>query len=232
MDENQYAEFGASHFGSVSRSKLARIHQDAGVSILDVGCGPGLYLRELSQLGREVAGVETNSVLVEQARSVGSQVYQVNLDTDGLTQFDDDSFETVLMLDILEHVESDVRLLKEARRVCRRNVILTVPTRMPKSLEGSQLVFGAYVDPTHRRYYSHRDLLSVLDEAGLKDPYIASGLDFDPVLYNIFPWYFRYPLRFVNRGLKKLSNPQLFTTVWYAVGWKTTPSALDMVRHG
>ena len=220
MNDQEYAEFGKGRFDTLSRSKLARIVRDSGQSILDVGCGPGVYLKALKETGHIVAGVDANPIFVEQARQVSQNVWQTDLDAEFLRAFKDASFDTVLMLDILEHIEHDRELLQDAKRVCRQNVILTVPARMPESMEGSQLVFGAYMDPTHRRYYSAEDLSAVLDDSGYAKQKIEVALRFEPISYMLFPCYLREPLSVLNRALLKISDPRLFATVWYAVGYK------------
>jgi|ERR1051326_2269662 2-polyprenyl-3-methyl-5-hydroxy-6-metoxy-1,4-benzoquinol methylase len=220
IDEQEYAEFGKSHFGSVSRCKVARIVEDAGDSILDVGCGPGAYLQALGDLGHQTTGIDANSLFVQSASKYSPRVYQVDLENERLNRFAEGSFDTVLMLDILEHVEDDVDLLRDALRVCRKNVILTVPTRMPPAFAGSQFVFGSYLDPTHLRYYSRAELLRLLESAGIKRFKIEIALRYDPILYRVFPRYLQYPLSIINRMLLKISDPNLFATVWYAQAFK------------
>lgn len=221
MNEQQYAAFGQGAFGTVSGSKLARIRQYAGPTILDVGCGPGLYLAALTQLGYHVAGVDGNSVFIQEARQITDQVYQADLDVQGLTQFGAESFETILLLDILEHVEDDEKLLREAARVARRNVLISVPTKAPEGLHDTQLMLGSYSDPTHRRYYSFEDLQTLLQKAGFTDFRVVSALGFTPVLFAIFPWYLRYPLKALNYFLRRVTDPKQLTSVWFAVGWKS-----------
>jgi 2-polyprenyl-3-methyl-5-hydroxy-6-metoxy-1,4-benzoquinol methylase len=222
MNEQEYAEFGKGRFDTVSGSKLARIRQYAGKSILDVGCGPGAYLQALSNLNYQVAGIEKNQVFIEQARLVTAQVYRVDLEMEALSRFRDDSFDTVLMLDIIEHLDRDHQLLMDAFRVCRQNVILTVPARMPDSFLKSQIAFASYVDPTHRHYYAFRELKSLLEKVGFAKVIIESVLRFDPILYWLYSPSLRWPLSLLNRVLMKLSDPELFTTVWFAVGWKSS----------
>ncbi len=221
MDEQQYASFGRIAFGSISGSKFARIQQYAGNSILDVGCGPGLYLERLASLGYKVAGVDGNSIFVQEALKFTDQVYQVDLDNQGLSQFPDTSFDTVLMLDILEHVADDKKLLSDAARVANQNVLLSVPAQVPEGMKDSQLVFASYVDPTHRRYYSFESLQDVLWKAGFKDFQIFSSLGFTPVMSDIFPWYLKSPLKLLNRFLRRVTNPKILTSVWFAVASKT-----------
>ncbi len=230
MDELRYASFGRAAFGSISGSKFARIQQYAGHSILDVGCGPGLYLERLASLGHKVAGVDGNSIFVQEALKFTDQVYRVDLDKQGLSQFPDSSFETVLMLDVLEHVLDDKKLLSDAARVANRNVVLSVPAEVLEGMKATQLVFASYVDPTHRRYYSFESLQNVLKEVGFKDFYIETVLGFEPVLSDIFPWYLKFPLRVLNRFLKRISEPNLLTSVWFVVGWKSNFERCDSLN--
>lgn len=220
MNEIEYAEFGKGRFDSVSGSKMARIRRDAGDSILDVGCGPGAYLQALSRLGYSVAGVDENSIFLGRARAFSQDVFQVDLESSGLSQFRDSSFDTVLMLDILEHVSNPSILLQDARRVCRTNVILTVPAEMPSALADSQLMFASYTDPTHRRYYRYSGLADSLLQAGFTNCNVEVALHFDPIIYQILPKAMQLPFAFVNRVIKHFVDPLRFATVWYAVGWK------------
>ncbi|MBI5303616.1 MAG: class I SAM-dependent methyltransferase [Chloroflexi bacterium] len=221
MNESQYAEFGKGRFDTVSGSKLAQIKDDAGKSILDVGCGPGAYLKELAILGYEIAGVDRNKLFIEQALHVTDKVYLVDLDTEALSRFSDASFDTVLILDVLEHIQDDARLLQEAKRVCRRNVILTVPARIPNGMSEMHFVFSSYLDPSHLRYYSFSDMVNIMDKVAFDHYNIKSVMRFDPILYRIFPGYLRIALALINRVLLKISDPRLLTSIWYAVGWKS-----------
>lgn len=122
MDEQDYALFGRSAFGSVSNAKFSRILQFSGPSILDVGCGPGLYIEKLISHGYQVTGVEGNSFFVQEALKFTDQVFQIDLDRNGLSQFSDASFDTVIMLDIIEHLVDDYNLLSEAARVAKKRL--------------------------------------------------------------------------------------------------------------
>lgn len=224
MDENQYASFGRTAFSTVSGSKLARIRQHAGHSILDVGCGPGLYLERLANLGYQVTGVDGNSIFVQKALRFTDRVFQIDLDREGLARFPDSAFETVLLLDVLEHVADDKRLLREAARIANRNVLLSVPAQVPEGMKNTQLVFASYVDPTHRRYYTYETLQETLAEIGFASVSIEGALGFTPILYDLFPNHLKYPLKMLNRFVKRFSDPKLLTSVWFAVGSKSIPT--------
>jgi SAM-dependent methyltransferase len=217
VDEQRYAEFAKGRFDVLSGSKMSRIRRDAGHAILDVGCGPGTYLRALQDLGYAVSGVEHNRIMAEQARLITSDVYVADVETDGLSRFDDRSFDTVLMLDVVEHLHDDIAALREGHRVCRKNVIVSVPARKPEGL-GTQLSLGTYDDPTHLHYYTRADLAALLHAAGFARYRIDYLMRLDPLLYQLFPAHLQRPLTFLNRCLLKIADMNRLTTVWYAVG--------------
>lgn len=109
----------------VSSSILAFVRERAGRRILDFGCGTGGYAALLRRSGFDVAAVDQNPAYVAAAASLGVPAQQVN----GALPFADRSFDTLMMIEVLEHVEDrDIEaVLAEARRVVRRNVLLTVP---------------------------------------------------------------------------------------------------------
>ncbi|MBC8374281.1 MAG: class I SAM-dependent methyltransferase [Planctomycetes bacterium] len=87
--------------------------------ILDVGCGDGRIAKTLSgQLGDgcEISGID---VLVRDSVEISVTRY------DGRTiPFGDDSFDTVLLVDVLHHTVDAAWLLTEAARVARGCVIV------------------------------------------------------------------------------------------------------------
>jgi len=221
MENTQYVSFSRTAFGTISRSKLERIQKRAGFSILDVGCGPGLYIEQLMKLGHKMIAVDKNPVFVNEALKYTEEVYQVDLDKMYLSQFPDASVDTVLMLDVLEHVDDDMKLLKDAARVARKNVLLSVPAQIPKGMEDTQLVFASYTDPTHRRYYTLENLQNTLEHGGFHDYYIESVLRFRPIISDIFPWYIKIPLRAINSLLNRITDQKMLTSVWFAAANKS-----------
>jgi SAM-dependent methyltransferase len=59
----------------------------------------------------------------------------------------DDSFDQVLMQDVIEHVSEPVRVIEELNRVCRPGARIQLRTPHFSSML-------AYSDPTHRHYFS------------------------------------------------------------------------------
>jgi SAM-dependent methyltransferase len=112
------AEHGQ-HYGAFVR--FASRH--AGASILDLGCGFGAYSSALRAEGRECVACDVNFDYLRKAAANGLPA--VNIDS--LLPFRNRSFDTVLIFEVLEHVSDVQKVLGEAFRVARKNVLITVP---------------------------------------------------------------------------------------------------------
>jgi len=97
--------------------------------LLDVGCGAGNMIHHLSHYG-QVKGLEIDPRPVKVAHQRG---YDVELfDATQAMPFPDNSFEVVTALDVIEHNEDDLAILKESYRILTPGgyMIITVPAFM------------------------------------------------------------------------------------------------------
>jgi SAM-dependent methyltransferase len=88
-------------------------------SVLDVGCGDGQISRNLMlrNPGLRVTGLD---VLVRPTAAIPV----IEHDGNGPLPFDDDSFEAVMMVDVLHHTPDPAAVLAEARRVASDLVVV------------------------------------------------------------------------------------------------------------
>ena len=106
-----------------------------GLSVLDAGCGSGLYAEALLEGGASVAGFDASAKLVELARSrVGDRadlrVHDLNESFDWIA---DGTFDRAVMALVLHHLEHPLPALRELHRVLRDDGRLVVSTLHPTS---------------------------------------------------------------------------------------------------
>ena len=94
-----------------------------GSRVLDLGCGDGAMLDYLQrERGCSGYGVEIADDNVLACLRRGVNVIQFNLD-EGLSIFEDDSFDVVLQIDTLQHLRNAEVMLRETVRVGRCGVV-------------------------------------------------------------------------------------------------------------
>ena len=128
--------------------------------ILDVGCGTGANLEMLSEFG-EAEGVELSDDALEFCRARGlTSVRQGEAEQ---LPYDDQSFDLVTALDLVEHLDDDVQGLREMGRVLRPDgrLLIFVPA--------FEFLWGVQDDiSNHRRRYTRPGITDVLHEAGFE----------------------------------------------------------------
>lgn len=107
------------------RSDLAFVADwiPAGSSVLDLGCGDGALLAWLQEeKGCTCYGVEIDDANVLACARNGVSVVQQNLE-DGLSMFDDKTFDTVLQLQSLQMLQHTENSLREIGRVGAQSIV-------------------------------------------------------------------------------------------------------------
>jgi len=142
-------------------------------SVLDIGAGDGAVLSELERrgLGEDLHAVEISGSGIERIKQRNLKRLKTVQSFDGYTlPFPDNSFDTALLIHVLEHVEHERMLLREVRRVSRRcfiEVPLEHTMRLRRSISMSK-PFG------HINYYTAGTFENILDTAGLRPVALAT----------------------------------------------------------
>jgi Methyltransferase domain len=174
-----YAPGVEKHFWNYARNRiiervLRRIsaRNSAGATlVLDVGCGPGIVVDYLRRVGIDCHGVELGH---PELRPGLESYVNIGLDATQLPPALREQVATILLLDVVEHIEDPGAFLQTllAAFPCLAHVVITVPARMELWSNYDEF-YG------HFLRYSRRTLLLLADKAGLRPlelKYIFIGL--------------------------------------------------------
>lgn len=130
-----------------------------GGLILDVGCGFGIVSGKLqSTLGMKAFGLDCDNDRLREAEKKGIKTAQINLETDRFP-FEDETFNIVLFVEVIEHLARPEHCLSEIERVLKRNGELIVTTPNLARLENRiQILRGK--DPL---WYAPTTIMQVYD---------------------------------------------------------------------
>lgn len=100
-------------------------HLASGLSILDVGCGPGTITLDLAErvAPGAVLGIDSASAAIEAATDDAANQGRTNVEFRVADVYaldiDDDTFDIVHAHQVLQHLSDPVAALREMRRVCK-----------------------------------------------------------------------------------------------------------------
>ena len=145
-----------------------------GTTLLDVGCGNGMHALKAARRCARVVGLDADlaslGVGLRASRNVGvTNVGFVASNVEEGFSLADARFDTVLCLDLLEHVHKRDLVLTEIRRVLKPSglLLLGVPNRATawkRRLDRAGLF--AYSDPDHKIEYTLEELRDELGRNG------------------------------------------------------------------
>lgn len=179
-----YPEGIGNHYWNHARNRIIRRflkkHRLGDGKIIEIGCGRGVVLDFLRKSGMNCLGAELGDP--EPIPGTGDYIF-TNTDAFELPAELRQSFDTVLLFDVIEHIEQPAEFLKKIRQefVHAKNLVVTVPAR--QELWTNYDTFNG-----HYKRYNLSDMRALsfpgfsLKEAGY----------FNHVLYPVFWVYARF----------------------------------------
>lgn len=163
--------------------------------ILDIGCGTGATLKELSKIGRTL-GIDSSKEALSFCRRRGLR--NIRLGKATRLPFKDGSFDCMTAFDVIEHIKDHLKTLREIARVLKTGgiAVFTVPAFMFLWDDHDQM-------NRHYRRYTIKGFTRELDSEKLKIKYIS--------YFNFFLFPMVLAIKFINRflGRNRVFNNQM-----------------------
>jgi SAM-dependent methyltransferase len=197
--------------------------------ILEIGCGFGRGVQLLEHQCTSFTGVDKNEALMEELSIKYPRFRFLSMFIPPLTGLADNSFDTIITFQVIEHIEDDHLFVEEIRRVLKKGgrAIITTPniklslTRNPwhvreyKTEELQRLL---------KQYFSHVEVKGITGNQKIMDYYEANKASVKKFTrFDVFNLQYKLPRRWLqvpydianrmNRRLLHKQNNQLVKDV-------------------
>ena len=209
-------------FGDINGEALAELRSVRARSVLEIGPGSGVMLRDLKTQGFDVVGIETDSDRVRAIRENEIPCYQGSLE-DVMGSLKPRSFDAAVLCHVFEHLYRPRETLDNIRSLLREGGIIYLVLPDSGSIEAR--LFGKYwrgLDlPRHIVHYDSRKMETLLTGSGFE--IVKSG-------NCTFPSSFVESIGFFILRGKKMPAP-LYYSLYYP--WKLlSPLHLMLMGSG
>lgn len=150
--------------------------------LLEIGCGPGVFLDVAAAAGWQVEGIEVSAYAAEQARQRGHNVRCGPVETRLLPVA---AYDCVALWDVLEHLRDPAGVLRAAARSLRFGGVLALSTGDVTSLCArlSGARWHLFNLPEHLFFFSPGALTRLLAQAGCRVMLWTREVTWLPVAY-------------------------------------------------
>ena len=161
-------------------NRIAALAPRSSGSVLEIGCGRGELLAELSSMGFRVRGTELSDSIAASARNRGIDVHCDPLHADS---FSPGEFDMVVMWHVIEHLQRPDQVLQWCRRWLKADGAVVVAAPNLDSWQARVAGSGwLHLDvPRHRWHFSLSTLARLAARTGLSiDSTIQFSLEYGP----------------------------------------------------
>ena len=216
LPEDQHWWFATRTWSILNVLNVHGLRRDGHV--LDIGCGAGNMIHHLRRYGN-VQGIEVDARPVAMAQQRG---YDVRLgDATQRIPFDDARFDLVTAFDVIEHVDEDEAILREAYRVARPGGILAITTPAFQRLWSYNDVLNG-----HKHRYTPQELRERVERAGFRIRRLTFGF------FLVFPMSAPLILLRNQLGQKKQLSSHHFEEDAYQVEMEPVSPWLNILLRG
>ncbi len=190
-----------------------------GETVFDLGGGRGAYSLELKKAGFNTTVVDINeeSLAVAEQNGLKTRLLEPG------EPLGENLADTVMMIEVLEHVPNPVEFLKSAMGAAKKRVVFSLPcTNDFKTLFECGLTYAHIAVSDHLSHFSYDEMKQLLDSLGVEYRLTMGDYLFPGAGIKLLRDCFRGPLGFVMmlpfRVLNKLGLiPKRYPSRFYGV---------------
>ena len=155
----------------------------SGSSILDFGCGQGIFVKIAKKFGYQVFGYDIDP--------------KATADFYSLKEIPNHFFDAVVCFDVIEHVDNPQKILKNIRQKLKPNglLFLTTPNRLGLAGRIIKNKFWGLVPQGHKNVFTLSQMEGLLKTAGFK---IIEAKT------NLIAWWYLTKINWLNRLINKI----------------------------
>jgi 2-polyprenyl-3-methyl-5-hydroxy-6-metoxy-1,4-benzoquinol methylase len=141
------------------------------VNLIDLGCGDGVWLNRLSELGiknLQLTGLDYNELRINRARTILKS--NIKLITSDIQKLGDEKFDIVLLNHVIEHIQEDEALLNKIRTILRKDgiLILGTPNEGNYLMQRRNRKYGIFLTTDHVHFYTEKEISNKISNASFK----------------------------------------------------------------
>lgn len=167
--------FFSSHEGLHPKHKIQKYHQffldniSYGDRVLDIGSGNGTVAFSLALKAKKVTGIDISRKSIALSKKTNRRDNIEFLEGDATTFNFKETFEVIILSNILEHIEDRATFLNKIKELAPK-ILIRVPliTRDWISLWKKNNGFSYKLDATHFIEYTEENFQEEMEKAGLK----------------------------------------------------------------
>lgn len=150
-------------------------------SILDVGCGSGVYCIEFLKQGKEVVGLDIAEGMLEIARTKTAEYYnsgQISFLLSGYMEYEfQRKFDAAVLMGFFDYIKEPVELIRKLQKDTTKEIYMSFPKKGGFLTWQRKLRYNMRNCPLY--FYSKKSLANILNDSGLQNRYTIKDLGRD-----------------------------------------------------
>jgi ubiquinone/menaquinone biosynthesis C-methylase UbiE len=177
--------------------------------ILDLGCGPGIYAKQLVAKGAKVNGIDISSEMIKIAKKECTEACFVQGEIDNLP-YKNDIFDIVICPLVMDHLENLNPMFKEVKRVLKKNGLFIFSGFNPVSESTKKKRWFFKKFRIIKDYFNEKEYIGIWEEPGKKFPVLHYHKTYQTIIktilnngFEIIDYKDSFPLKEAKRLFKK-----------------------------